>query len=179
MSDNRKYIDTNVTATVHRSPYPAIDPSRPELSQKGRTVLITGGSAGIGFYIARAFIVAGAAGVVITGRRQTALDKAAASLDEFAAEQKTETRIVAEQCDAADAAAVDRLWAGLAHRAIVVDVLVLNHARFAVDKPLLELGVDHVWKSFETNVRPLLHFSEKFRNQTGKGHGPKVCSLNL
>ncbi len=42
---------------------------------KGRVALITGGTSGIGFEIARAFINAGAT-VVITGRNQDRLDKA-------------------------------------------------------------------------------------------------------
>lgn len=43
------------TKTIHKTTYPTIDPARPELSQAGRTVVITGGSAGIGFAIAQGF----------------------------------------------------------------------------------------------------------------------------
>jgi hypothetical protein len=33
---------------THSSEYPAVNPTRPELSAKGKNVLITGGSSGIG-----------------------------------------------------------------------------------------------------------------------------------
>lgn len=33
-------VSTNMTKTVHRALYPAIDPERSELSQKGRTILM-------------------------------------------------------------------------------------------------------------------------------------------
>jgi NAD(P)-dependent dehydrogenase (short-subunit alcohol dehydrogenase family) len=46
---------------------------------QGRTALITGGTSGIGFEIARSFLNAGA-NIVITGRRQERIDKALSSL---------------------------------------------------------------------------------------------------
>src|SRR5688500_11030595 len=48
-------VDTNAytthlldTAKVHRHPYPAISPLKPDNSQKGKIVIVTGGGAGIG-----------------------------------------------------------------------------------------------------------------------------------
>lgn len=46
---------------------------------KGRCALITGGGRGLGYYIAKAFLNAGAS-VIITGRSQKHLDSAVASL---------------------------------------------------------------------------------------------------
>lgn len=65
-----------VTKTDHRKPYPAIDPSKPSLSAAGKNVLVTGGATGIGFAIAREFAIAGAASIVIVGRRADVLEEA-------------------------------------------------------------------------------------------------------
>ena len=58
------------TATWHRDTYPAIDPrSRPELSMRGKTVVISGGGSGIGRALAQSFAEAGASTIAIVGRR--------------------------------------------------------------------------------------------------------------
>ncbi|GFF36567.1 serine 3-dehydrogenase [Aspergillus udagawae] len=51
-------------STLHRAPYPAIDPRRPSSSAAGKTILITGGATGIGFAVARNFALAGASTIV-------------------------------------------------------------------------------------------------------------------
>lgn len=70
----------NIVKTYHKSPYGAISPLRPELSQEGRTVLITGASAEIGLSIARAYAEASAATIILTGRRKDTVQNAAAKL---------------------------------------------------------------------------------------------------
>jgi NAD(P)-dependent dehydrogenase (short-subunit alcohol dehydrogenase family) len=168
-------FDTNVTRTVHRTSYSSIDPTRPELSHAGKTVLITGGTTGIGFDVAKAFIAASASTVIITGRRQQQLDKAVAALNEAVTNGKAaNSQIIGEKSDAANTADTNALWASLADKGITVDILVLNAAKFATPKPLLELGIDHVWNTFEVNVRTPLHFTEKFYKQPGAEDKPKV-----
>jgi hypothetical protein len=61
------------TSTWHSNTYPSLAPSRPELSAKGKTVLITGGGTGIGAETARYFAQAGATRIAILGRREQPL----------------------------------------------------------------------------------------------------------
>ncbi|KAK5662179.1 hypothetical protein OQA88_8084 [Cercophora sp. LCS_1] len=152
-------LTSTVTPTIHRTPYLAIDASRPELSQAGKTVLITGGTAGIGFDIAKGFIAASASTIIVTGRRQEVLDKAVTSLKDIAAASGKDVRIIGERGDVVNPGDTNALG-------IIINVLILNAARFAVPKPLLELSIDYVWEPFKVNVRGPIHFTEKFYKQS-------------
>jgi NAD(P)-dependent dehydrogenase (short-subunit alcohol dehydrogenase family) len=61
------------TKLFHKTAYPAIDPKRPELSAKGKTIVITGGGTGIGAATATSFAKAGASLIAILGRRSQPL----------------------------------------------------------------------------------------------------------
>lgn len=158
---------TNFTSVIHNAEYPAISPTRPELSQAGRTILITGGSSGVGLATAKAFIRAGAATVFINGRRPQMLADAIKELQDFAVKAGQSTEIIGDALDVSDGAAVEKLWAGFADKGITVDVLVLNSATFADAKPLVELGVNELWRHFENNVRGPFDFAERFIKQPG------------
>ncbi|KAJ4369599.1 hypothetical protein N0V83_005361 [Neocucurbitaria cava] len=158
---------TNVTTTVHQEPYPAISPTRPELSQAGKTILITGGGTNIGLAIATAFIKASAATVIIVGRRAEVLESARSQLEEVSKAAGTDAKIIARACDVVNLADVDALWKNLADQGIVVDVYVANAAKFTEPKALLQLGAEEVWSQVETNVKAPLVFAEKFYAQPG------------
>ncbi|KIW84454.1 hypothetical protein Z517_03704 [Fonsecaea pedrosoi CBS 271.37] len=70
------------TKTWHNRPYPAISPTRPEVSAAGKNVVITGGGTGIGKATAIAFATAGARSVSIIGRRVDRLQTAATAITE-------------------------------------------------------------------------------------------------
>ncbi|KAF2004704.1 NAD(P)-binding protein [Amniculicola lignicola CBS 123094] len=69
------------TAVYHDTTYPALSPSRPELSAEGKTVLITGGGTGIGAETARYFAEAGASRIALLGRREQPLLDTKASIN--------------------------------------------------------------------------------------------------
>ncbi|KAJ5368386.1 uncharacterized protein N7496_008146 [Penicillium cataractarum] len=68
------------TSTWHSNTYPSLLPTRPELSAKGKTVLITGGGTGIGAETAVYFAEAGASRIALLGRREQPLVDTKASL---------------------------------------------------------------------------------------------------
>ncbi|KAJ4289265.1 hypothetical protein N0V88_007015 [Collariella sp. IMI 366227] len=134
---------------IHKQPYPGISPLRPELSQAGRTVLVVGGSTGIGFAIARAFIQASASHVIVTGRRQAVLTESVARLEtETGGSGTVITGLVSDMADLRDA---EKLWDGFKRDGVVVDVLVLNGGAAGEAKPILEASLESTWRVFETN----------------------------
>ena len=70
------------TAKWHDNTYPTLSPSRPELSAKGKAILITGAGTGIGAETARSFAAAGAARIALLGRREQPLVDTKASIKE-------------------------------------------------------------------------------------------------
>lgn len=163
----RSTISINVPyiKTLHKTPYPAISPLRPELNQAGKTVLITGGGTGIGFAIARAFVQASASHVIITGRREKVIADSVSQLKAEADGSKTTVSGFAS--DMADLQDSEKLWDGFKSAGIAIDVLVLNAASAGEVKPILQAGLDSTWRVFEINVRGLLDYAQRFYRQGG------------
>ncbi|GFP52853.1 short chain dehydrogenase citE [Trichoderma asperellum] len=166
----------DIVKTVHKTPYAAISPSRPELSQKGRVVYVTGGAAGIGLAICHAFALAKAATVILTGRREGPLNEAVKALSK----EHPNTRFVGQALDASDRSATEKAWAQLESDGIVVDVLVLNAAHIP-DRPasVLELGYEELWPSFVTNVGANLDLIDRFYHQKKRAAGQKLSLVNI
>lgn len=165
-------LRTNMTKTVHRSSYPAISPTRPELSQEGRTVLITGGGTGIGLAIAKAFTKAGVQTVVILGRRTAVLESAQKEIQAEAKHAGKPIQALTYPCDVTDQKAVAGVWEDLKTQGIEVNILVLNAAKFSSLGSLLDVGSDNVWSAFDVNVHGPFMMAEAFAKQGGDS--PKV-----
>ncbi|KAI1092720.1 NAD(P)-binding protein [Rostrohypoxylon terebratum] len=171
------------TNTSHRTSYPAISPSRPELSQAGRTVLITGGSIGIGSAIARSFVQAHAAKLIILGRRPSRVSETVSSLSTLASEIGSPTAVTGVECDMGNPVDTALLWGKFAGAGTVIDVLVLNAASVPPARPstnatpmppvypLLEVGADLWTKYYDMNVRAQIDWAGRFHAQQGKGAG--------
>ncbi|KAJ4148953.1 hypothetical protein NW754_000389 [Fusarium falciforme] len=162
-----------------KAPYPAISPTRPELTQAGKTVLITGGNSGIGYAIARGFITASAKRVIILGRRSDVVQSATAKLAEEAKQLNSETIVDGRVCDISSLESTDKLWTGLQADGIVIDALVLNAAANGASAPILKSGRDSVWADFETTVRSALDLTERFYKQTAKGADSRKFVVNV
>lgn len=164
---------TNVTKTVRAEPYDAISPTRPELNQAGKTILITGGGTGVGLAISKAFVQASASNVIIVGRRADVLETARKALEGEAKQRGTSTKIIAKTGDISKTADVNALWQYFDDEKMVIDVLVANAAAFQEAGTMMNLGAERIWEMMEVNVKAPMELAGKFVNQPGEGQ--KVC----
>ena len=128
------------TKTWHNKPYPAISPSRPELSAAGKTIVIAGGGQGIGRSIALAFGEAGASHIALLARRISDLNEA----QELITRAWPAVKVTVHSVDITDEK-------GLARAADAIgqwDVLVLNAAVLQLGKAL-EGSLEEWWNVFE------------------------------
>lgn len=112
------------------------------LNLNQKVAVVTGGSSGIGLAIARRLIAEGAT-VVITGRRQAALDDAVASLG------GTTVGIAA---DVGQSSSLAKLYSEVRNRFGRIDVLIAN-AGGGVHAPLGKITEEQIDQQFSTNVK--------------------------
>lgn len=140
-----------MTAKRQSSGKPKIVPLRPPTGPTrlaGKLAVVTGGSKGIGYAIARALALEGA-NVVITGRDLTTLTSRAAALRK---EVHGPAKILAMTCEVRDPQSVARLFAVVKRRFEQIDILVNNAGVSQAPKPLMETSLE-TWKdNVETNL---------------------------
>ena len=131
-----KITDLDIeTAQAHqraRAPLPSDALTFPAPREfEGKVAVVTGGGAGIGYAIARAFAREGAR-VAIAGRTEATLTHAAETI-----EKECGRPVLAVPADVAEAADCERLIATTVDKLGAVDILVNNAALFAV-LPLID-----------------------------------------
>ncbi|KAK0105210.1 hypothetical protein ONS95_004395 [Cadophora gregata] len=138
------------TKTWHSSSYPAISPSRPELSLVGKSVIITGGGSGIGLAITKSVAQAGASHIVILGRRAEVLAKAAATVHELVGNK---TKVHTISTDVSNKEQVDRAFRKI-HSEIgkPLDILILNAGFYSGIRPLGTETVEEWQTVFNINI---------------------------
>ncbi|KAJ4007604.1 hypothetical protein NW752_010270 [Fusarium irregulare] len=166
---------SSLISKIHRESYEAISPSRPELSQAGNTVLVAGASTGIGLSIAKSFAAASADRIIITGRRQDALDMAAAGISG----KYPNVKVIPIVNDFADETATKNLWGELAQDGIFVDVLVLSAASMWLPNTLLGLGFETFKEGLNINVAAPYLWTSLFYKQRESNPSRKLALLNL
>jgi NAD(P)-dependent dehydrogenase (short-subunit alcohol dehydrogenase family) len=111
----------------------------------GRTVIVTGGTRGIGLALAEGFVLAGAR-VVVASRKPDACEQAAEHLRDLGGQA------IGVPTHLGDVDALDALVQRTVDEFDGIDVVV-NNAANALTQPLGEMTVDAWTKSFEVNLR--------------------------
>ena len=146
------------THLSHNQAYPAISSTSPSLSHHGKTILITGGSQGIGLAIATAFAFAGAAHIIIIARSPSTLGEAKKSLQSINSLAKIHTFAT----ELTDTNAIKTLFATVRADIADPDVLVLNAAHAGRPGPTLENTAESLSSDFEVNVIANMSFVTEY-----------------
>ncbi|KAK0658789.1 Short chain dehydrogenase andI [Lasiodiplodia hormozganensis] len=174
--------ETDYTKTFHHTPYPAISPTRPELSAANKTIFITGGGSGLGAGFVEAFATAGAAHIITIGRRLGHLD-AVAARTRAAHPSTTITTISCDVTREADVAAAFARVKEIAPRG--VDVVVANSGYLSEVEPVKAASGDAAadaavtadwWRGWEVNVKGVYLVARHF---LAAASGPGAVFLNI
>jgi NAD(P)-dependent dehydrogenase (short-subunit alcohol dehydrogenase family) len=122
---------------------------RPRMSFQDKTVLITGGSRGLGLVLARQFLKEGAR-VVICGREEGTLGRAREELERLGGE------VLAVPCDVTDPVQVEAMVSSVHERFGAVDVLV-NNAGIIQTGPLESMTLEDFQDAIATHLWAPLH----------------------
>ncbi|KAI9754388.1 MAG: Lysophospholipase 1 [Chaenotheca gracillima] len=163
------------TKTSHKKPYPAIDPSRPELSAKGKVILITAGHTGIGRAIADAFGTAGAAHVAIVGRRSDIVEQAAKELEA----KHPSTKYHPYAGSITDAARVGEIFDDIRSNFGGVDVIVTSAVYISQPKSALNSSIEDFRASIETNVFGHINVLQELVKDAKSGDGKERVVLDV
>jgi NAD(P)-dependent dehydrogenase (short-subunit alcohol dehydrogenase family) len=156
----------SLTPTWRSGSYPAIDPSRAELSAKGKSVLITGGgSGGIGAGIAKAFAAAGATQIAILGRRENKLLESKAAIHSLF----PEVNVLTTTADISNQQSINAAFSLVLKEFQKIDICVSNAGAFPAFNPVASAEIDNYWIAFETNVKGFLHVSQAFLRSASPG----------
>lgn len=133
------------TITQRHSTYPAIDPLLPQHSTKGKTVLITAGTTGVGKSVARAFAISGARRIFVALRNREAHREACKQLqDEYPG-------VVFEvvQVSLDSLSSIETLWQTLKD---TVDIVVLSAAHSPHRGPSTTIDAHDATAAMTTNI---------------------------
>jgi NAD(P)-dependent dehydrogenase (short-subunit alcohol dehydrogenase family) len=131
------------TATYHRKSYDRIAKHH-GFDSKDKTVLVTGGSSGVGFSICKAFAEAGVKRIAIVSRSPAPLEKARAELAALC----PATQALAYQASVTDNARMAEILQHLG----TVDVLVMCAAAVHNRAKANSISTEDVQTAFDTNV---------------------------
>lgn len=137
------------TKRWHNRPYPAISPTRPEVTAAGKDVVITGGGTGIGKAAAIAFAQAGAKSVSIVGRRLDRLQTAGEAITKA----NPSTQVVLQVGDVTNRTSIEAaLGAIVAKVGGKIDIFLNNAGMLPKEAAVMGYPESEVWRCFEINL---------------------------
>jgi NAD(P)-dependent dehydrogenase (short-subunit alcohol dehydrogenase family) len=164
------------TKTWHTKAYPSISPTNPSLSARGKIVLITGGSRGIGKSIAIGFAQASASIIIITGRSKTSMTSAAAEIKSQSPlpSMKVETF----EADILDPLAMKYIFETVKKDFGPIDILISNAGYLNTPSSISSSPLSDYWSTFKINVKGSIIVAQEFLRSKAGSQKTTFISIN-
>lgn len=146
------------TKTYRQDTYPAIDPTRPELSAKHKTVIVTGAGSGIGSEVALSFAKAGAPNIALIGRTEKALENTKSTITTTC----PETNVFIAVADVSKAESIGRAAHDIRVALGAWDIFANFAAVLPPASTIAGADEDASWQAFEITARFHFHFAKHF-----------------
>ncbi|KAF2729324.1 NAD(P)-binding protein [Polyplosphaeria fusca] len=148
-----------LTKSMHRDVYEAIDPKNPGLRASDKVVVVTGAGGGIGYAVAKAWSTAGARGIVLAGRSAKKLEAVAADLS---------ISYLTVEVDLANEKDIESLFAKTVDKFGTVDVVV-NAAGGGTTIGVVpgQTEPSQWWLEYEISVKGYYNLAHHFIKATG------------
>ncbi|KAF9893630.1 hypothetical protein FE257_010942 [Aspergillus nanangensis] len=174
------------TRKTYRDVYPAINPTRPELSQVGKVVVITGASRGLGRLkhrvisiqtqnFATSFARANAGAIALLARDTSKL----AETEKLVREISPATKVLSISVDITDEPGVRDAFRQIVGLFGTPHVLINNAGVMGPFKSIFDEEVDSWWRTQEMNVRGTLIVTKAFLAATGPEPKTQTTIINL
>ncbi|KAL1869391.1 hypothetical protein Daus18300_005603 [Diaporthe australafricana] len=135
----------------HRSSYAAIDPTRPALSTKSKSAVVSGAGSGIGASIAVSLAKSAVSYMALIGRREHALLKTKLAVEAAS----TGTKVFIYAVDVTNLDAVDTALDTFAQECASgkIDILVANAGSLGPLSSIRDANPMEWWSAFEINIK--------------------------
>lgn len=158
------------TPTYHHEPYPAISPLRPELSTKGKSVVVTGAAGGIGTAVSNSYMQSGVSDLFLIDLYEAGLTTLKESLSKLG-----EANLHIVTLDITDSAAVKTTFEKIEAQVGKIDVLINNAGYLNKPAPAIEVNIDEWFRCFEINVKGSFTVAREFLRHAK----PEAAIINL
>ena len=155
--------------TARHDTYPAVDPAKANL--KGKVVLVTGASKGLGKALAIAFAQAGVSGLALFARSDLSATKAAAEAAQRPGQGLTVLTINGDATKTADAAGAAKQVKDTFGK---LDALINNAGYMEAVTSITDSDPEDWWRSWEVNIRGTYEFTRAFLPLLIESNGDKI-----
>ncbi|KAH7327374.1 putative oxidoreductase ucpA [Rhexocercosporidium sp. MPI-PUGE-AT-0058] len=164
LPDDFFVTSSQFTKTVYRDSYPELDVTQDSFSQKGKVIIITGASQGLGREaFAASFAKAGAKAIVLVARNAQGLEATSQDIKTI----NPDISVLVRSVDIRDQGAVRKLYADIKSTFGTADVLINNAGCGKSALPMKEIDAADFWYDFEVNVKGALLMTQEFLRLVG------------